>query len=297
MIDFTSIEQMLKDAEESGLALWEDILLSDCHHQDIDKEESLAKMENLLSAMEQTDARYCASDRSRSGLAGGDGGRMMEYAKGRTLCGEFISDVIAGALRTAECNACMKRIVAAPSAGSCGVLPAVLLAYKRYYGTERENLIHALYIASGIGAVIVSRASISGAEGGCQAEIGSAAAMAAAALVELEGGTPAQMANACAMAVKNLIGLACDPVAGLVEVPCVKRNVIGAMDALSAAQMAMAGIESRVPCDQVLDAMREVGQSLPPSLRETGKGGVAGTPFGIGIRTAMRQKSESHPES
>ena len=293
MIDFTSIEQMLKDTKESGLPLWENILLSDCRHQDIKREESLEKMESLLAAMEQTDAGYRAEDRSRSGLSGGDGGKMMEYAKGKTLCGEFISDVIAGALRTAECNACMKRIVAAPSAGSCGVLPAVLLAYKRHCGADRESLIHALYIASGIGAVIVSRASISGAEGGCQAEIGSAAAMSAAALVSLENGTPEQMAHACAMAVKNLMGLACDPVAGLVEVPCVKRNVIGAMDALSAAQMALAGIESRVPCDQVLDAMREVGQSLPPSLRETGRGGVAGTPFGVGVRTALKKRSES----
>ena len=139
----------------------------------------------------------------------------------------------------------------------------------------------ALYVASGFGLVIAARASISGAEGGGPAEIGSAAAMAAPALVHLRGGTPSMMAHACAMAVKNLLGLVCDPVGGLVEVPCVKRNVIGAMDALSAAQMALAGIESRVPPDQVLDAMAEVGRSLPPSLRETGKGGLAATPFGM----------------
>ena len=187
---------------------------------------------------------------------------------------------MAGALRMGECNACMKRIVAAPTAGACGVLPAVLLPYETEFGATHDQLVEALYVASGFGMIIASRASISGAEGGCQAEIGSAAAMAAPALVHLQGGSPEQMANACAMAVKNLLGLVCDPVGGLVEVPCVKRNVIGAMDALSAAQMALAGIESRVPPDQVLDAMREVGQSLPPSLRETGKGGLAATPFG-----------------
>ena len=166
------------------------------------------------------------------------------------------------------------------SAGSCGVLPAVLLPCGRRFGLPREQLIRALYVAAGFGMVIANRASISGAEGGCQAEVGSAAAMAAAALVFLMGGTDEMMANACAMAVKNLLGLVCDPVGGLVEVPCVKRNVIGAMDALSAAQMALAGITSRVPPDQVLDAMREVGDALPHSLKETGKGGLAATPFG-----------------
>ena len=207
---------------------------------------------------------------------------MAAYGQGeQTLCGPLLTDVMAGALRMGECNACMKRIVAAPTAGACGVLPAVLLPYRRHFGAEEEVLVQALYVAAGFGMVIAARASISGAEGGCQAEIGSAAAMAAAALVHLQGGTPEQMADACAMAVKNLLGLVCDPVGGLVEVPCVKRNVIGAMDAMSAAQMALAGITSRVPPDQVLDAMAEVGQSLPHTLRETGKGGLAATPFGL----------------
>ena len=146
---------------------------------------------------------------------------------------------------------------------------------------QAEAIVRALYVAAGIGAVVGYRASISGASGGCQAEVGTAAAMAAGALVDLRGGGPEQIGHAVAMALKNLMGLVCDPVAGLVEVPCVKRNVIGAMDALSAAQMALAGIESRVPPDQVLDAMAEVGRSLPPSLRETGKGGLAATPFGM----------------
>lgn len=281
MIDFESLEQMLLDTAASGLPLWENILQSDCQKQDITREQSWEKMSAMLDAMEQADTGYNPGDRSASGLSGGDGGKMADYAaKGAPLCGEFLTEVMAGALRMGECNACMKRIVAAPTAGACGVLPAVLLPYARQFSPSREQLVQALYIAAGFGMVIAHRACIAGAEGGCQAEIGSAAAMAAPALVFLQGGTPEQMTHSCAMAVKNLLGLVCDPVGGLVEVPCIKRNVIGAMNALSAAQMALAGIESRVPPDQVLDAMAEVGRSLPHTLRETGKGGLAATPFG-----------------
>ena len=222
-----------------------------------------------------------APQRTAGGLIDGMAHRQWTYAPGQSLCGPFLNRVMARALSCSEVNASMGRICAAPTAGACGVLPAVLLPCARHFSLSREQLVQALYVASGFGMVIAARASISGAEGGCQAEIGSAAAMAAPALVHLRGGTPSMMAHACAMAVKNLLGLVCDPVGGLVEVPCVKRNVIGAMDALSAAQMALAGIESRVPPDQVLDAMAEVGRSLPPSLRETGKGGLAATPFGM----------------
>ena len=282
MIEFTSIQQMLEETSSSGLPLWDAIRQADCQRQGISPQQSWDKMAAMLQAMEDADRSYQETDRSHSGLSGGDGGKMARYIRaGKPLCGPFLSEVMAGALRMGECNACMKRIVAAPTAGACGVLPAVLLPYARQFQAEADRLVEALYVASGFGMVIATRASISGAEGGCQAEIGSAAAMAAPALVHLQGGTPEQMANACAMAVKNLLGLVCDPVGGLVEVPCVKRNVIGAMDALSAAQMALAGIESRVPPDQVLDAMREVGQSLPHTLRETGKGGLAATPFGL----------------
>ena len=281
MIDFTSIQQMLEDTRTSGLPLWKNIMVSDCARQGIDEGVSWGRMRHMLAAMEQADRNYRAADRSASGLVGGDGGRMARYgAGGDTLCGPFLSAVMAGALRMGECNACMKRIVAAPTAGSCGVLPAVLLPCRERFGLTEEQMLQALYISAGFGMIIANRASISGAEGGCQAEIGSAAAMAAAALVFLMGGTEEMMADACAMAVKNLLGLVCDPVGGLVEVPCVKRNVIGAMDALSAAQMALAGITSRVPPDQVLDAMREVGDALPHSMKETGKGGLAATPFG-----------------
>ena len=277
MIQFTSIAQMLQGTD--GLPLWEAILESDCHSQGISRETSLERMNRLLQAMEDARRDYDPQQRSASGLVGGDGGRMARYGEGDTLCGPFFTEVMACALTMGECNACMKRIVAAPTAGACGVLPAVLLPYARHFGASREELIRALYVASGFGMILAARASISGAEGGCQAEIGSASAMAAPAVVYLQGGTPEQMAHSCAMAVKNLLGLVCDPVGGLVEVPCVKRNVIGAMNALSAAQMALAGITSRIPPDQVLDAMAEVGRALPRSLRETGTGGLAATPF------------------
>lgn len=279
---FSSVHEMIDLCKESGKPLYEVILESDLAESGLTRAESEAEMHRLWAVMRATSDGYCGADRSMSGFAGGDAAKVnAAAARGVLYADGYFADVMAEALKTAECNACMKRIVAAPTAGACGVLPAVLLPCARHFSLSREQLVQALYVASGFGMVIAARASISGAEGGCQAEIGSAAAMAAPALVHLRGGTPSMMAHACAMAVKNLLGLVCDPVGGLVEVPCVKRNVIGAMDALSAAQMALAGIESRVPPDQVLDAMAEVGRSLPPSLRETGKGGLAATPFGM----------------
>ena len=204
---------------------------------------------------------------------------MEEYRQSKEpLCGPFVSKVIARALEMGESNACMKRIVAAPTAGACGVLPAVLVPLYEEERVSEDEVIHALYTAAGIGQVIASRAFIAGAAGGCQAEIGAASAMAAGALVFLQGGDEEQISHGAAMALKNLLGLVCDPVAGLVEVPCVKRNVIGAVNALSSADMALAGITSRIPPDQVIDAMKEVGESMHVSLRETGEGGVANTP-------------------
>ena len=284
MIDFTSIEQMITGAERAGLPLWKGIQLSDCQRQDITPEASWAKMSAMLEAMTQADEGYRAGDRSRSGLTGGDGGKMSDYGQGGTLCGPFLTDVMAGALRMGECNACMKRIVAAPTAGACGVLPAVLLPCRKHLGVSDEALVQALYVASGFGMVIAARASISGAEGGCQAEVGSASAMAAGGVAYLLGGDGEAIAHAAALAMKNLLGLACDPVAGLVEVPCVKRNVIGAVNALTSADLAHAGIRSRIPPDEVFDAMRSIGKMLPEDLRETGKGGLAATPTGTAFR-------------
>ena len=180
----------------------------------------------------------------------------------KSLGGDYLAAVTAEALKTAECNACMKRIVAAPTAGSCGVLPAVLLPLARSGEADEESICDALYVAAGFGQVIAARATLAGAEGGCQAEVGAASAMAAAALCHLKGGAPEQCAAAAAMALGNLLGLVCDPVAGLVEVPCVKRNVVGAVNAVSCANMALAGVDYAIPCDEVIDAMGRVG-SLP----------------------------------
>lgn len=273
---FQSIEALLQSA--TNTPLWQVIQQDDCHDRGADTGESWSKMSSLWTAMVHSVRDYDGTCRSASGLIGGDG-MQMELA-GETLCGTFVQQVIATALKIGECNACMGCIVAAPTAGASGVMPAVLLPAQEKFHLSDETMVQALYVAAGFGQVIATRASISGAEGGCQAEIGSASAMAAAALVHLRGGTPDQMASACAMALKNLLGLVCDPVAGLVEIPCVKRNVVGAMNALSCADMALAGISSAIPCDEVIDAMRAVGDSMPTSLRETGLGGLASTPTG-----------------
>ena len=271
---FHSIETLLTSAADKPL--WQAVQEDDCRDRGVDRTDSQKRMETLWQAMVRSVAQYDGERRSTSGLVGGAGTQMEGVDD--TLCGPFIQQVIATALKTGECNACMGCIVAAPTAGASGVMPAVLLPTQSKFSLSDEVMVQALYVAAGFGQVIATRASISGAEGGCQAEIGSASAMAAAALVHLRGGTPEQMAAACAMALKNLLGLVCDPVAGLVEVPCVKRNVIGAMNALSCADMALAGITSAIPCDEVIDAMRSVGDSLPSALRETGMGGLAATP-------------------
>ena len=294
-MSFHSMQELFERMERDGLPLWEVVLSIDVEDRMVTREESMAKMLTAWQAMQDAADAYTGTRRSVSGLVGGDGLKMRQYAKrGRAMSGDYISEVIAEALSMAESNACMRRIVAAPTAGSCGVLPAVLLPLCKREELTQHQILEALYVASGIGSVIAHRASISGAEGGCQAEVGSAAAMAAGALVALRGGTAAQIGNAVAMALKNLMGLACDPVAGLVEVPCVKRNVIGAVDAVSAADMALAGIESRIPVDEVIDAMGEVGRRLPVELRETALGGLAATPTGRAVKKHMQ--GERHAE-
>lgn len=283
---FQSVDILLSCAQDKPL--WQAVQEDDCRDRGAQKSDSWEKMSTLWQAMLRSVHTYDGEHRSSSGLVGG-AGLLMEQAES-SLCGEFVQQVISTALKTGECNACMGCIVAAPTAGSCGVMPAVLLPTQNKFKLSDDQMIRSLYVAAGFGQVIASRACISGAEGGCQAEIGSASAMAAAALVHLRGGTPEQMAHACAMALKNLLGLVCDPVAGLVEVPCVKRNVIGAVNALSCADMALAGIRSAIPCDEVIDAMRTVGDSLPTSLRETGLGGLAATPTARRIAQRLSDK-------
>lgn len=283
-----SLQDMVERCEAGDKSFWQVVLEDDCIEEGITAEESMTRMQAMLNAMRQSDQDYDPTLRSASGLVGTDADRMASrLATGQMLTGPFMSNIMIKALRVAESNACMKRIVAAPTAGSCGVLPAVLLASAEERGLTDEDLLPALYTAAGIGEVIAARACLAGAEGGCQAEIGSASAMAAGALVCMLGGDANQIAHAAAMALKNLLGLVCDPVAGLVEVPCVKRNVIGAINAVASADMAMAGITSRIPPDEVIDAMRSVGRAMNADLRETGRGGLAGTPTGVRIREEM----------
>lgn len=319
---YQSLKEIIRLCGEEGIPFWRAVLQDDMNERSVSEAESRATMGKMWEAMLAASENYDPSLTSGSGLVGKDGAKMEEYRKqGGALVGDFVGKVIAQALQMGESNACMKRIVAAPTAGACGVLPAVLVPlyqenageYKEAESREsarncktaegcedvenresaggrervengsvaisRERIVEALYVAAGIGQVIAARAFIAGAQGGCQAEVGSASSMAAGALVYLKGGDNEQIVHAVAMAMKNLLGLVCDPVAGLVEVPCVKRNVIGAVNALAAADMALAGITSRIPPDQVIDAMKEVGESMHVSLRETGEGGVANTPY------------------
>ena len=281
---YQAVEEIQVRCEKENIPFWKAVQLEDCEENGITEDESWQQMKLMWTRMKEGIDAYNPSEISRSGLVGKEGGLMDEYRQnGKPLCGDFVSKVIANALKMGCNNACMKRIVAAPTAGACGVMPAVLVTYCREYGVDEDCMIEAMYVAAGIGQVIASRASLAGASGGCQAEIGSGSGMTAAAICAVKGGSAVQMGHACAMALKNLMGLVCDPVAGLVEVPCVKRNVGGAVNALAAADMALAGIISQIPVDQVIDAMGEVGMKMDVSLRETSLGGVAVSTRGVEI--------------
>ena len=281
-----SLRALMEAGENQDLC---DIIIhSDCVDRGVTKEASFEKMRALYAAIRRARAGYDPALRSASGMVGGDGAKMRAYVQnGKTICGDYIGQVIAQALEMGESNACMKCIVAAPTAGSCGVLPAGLLPYQAREGLDDNTMVRAMYVAGAIGQVVAAKASIAGAAGGCQAEIGTASAMGAAALCYLGGGDAQAVCHAAAIAIKSMLGLVCDPIAGLVEVPCVKRNAAGAMIAMSSADMALAGIRSAVPPDEVILAMREVGDKMDVSLKETGVGGVAGTPFGQKIAEKM----------
>lgn len=286
---YRSLEELCRRAEEITGGFWKAVEEDDCKERQISEEESFSQLKAMYQAMREADQNYDPALKSRSGLVGTDGGKLQEYADhGEPVCGEFLGRVMAKAVKMGESNACMKRIVAAPTAGACGVVPAVFLSMQEKYGFSDEKMTEALYVAAGIGGVIASRAFIAGAQGGCQAEVGSAAAMAAGGAAYLRGCDAEAIVHAAAMALKNLLGLVCDPVAGLVEVPCVKRNVSGAVVALSAADMALAGVRSRILPDEVIDAMREVGMAMPACVRETGEGGLAATPTGVRCRSCLQ---------
>ena len=274
-----SMSEIFERMARNGQEFWEVVLADDMDERQVSREASMAKMLTTWQAMQDAADSYTGRKRSVSGLVGGDGMKMRQYTfRGCAMTGGYVSEVIAEALSMAESNACMRRIVAAPTAGACGVLPAVLLPLCKYEELTQHQLLEALYVAAGIGSIIAYKASIAGASGGCQAEIGIASAMAASAAVELMGGTPEQCLDAASTVLMNMLGLVCDPVGGLVEYPCQNRNAAGVANALVAAEMALSGIRQLIPFDQMLDAMYAVGKRLPAELRETALGGCATTP-------------------
>ncbi len=282
MFGYDSVQELVEAAEKQQKRISDLVIEDQMIELGMTRDELTGKMiDNLQVMKEAVNEGLVSGRKSFSGLSGGDAFRLNEALKGdRMLGGTLFGKALVKAIAIAEVNATMGRICASPTAGSCGILPAVVLAAAEELGLSDEEAAAGLFTAGGIGMIIAAKASISGAEGGCQAECGSASAMAAAALVELAGGTPRMAANACAIALKGVLGLVCDPVAGLVEVPCVKRNAMGAANALAAADMALAGIESKIPVDEVISAMKAIGDAMSPKFKETAEGGLADTPTG-----------------
>lgn len=289
-----SLQAIITWCETNHKEFWEYMLYDDMRERNISREESVVQMQQIFEAMEHAINTYEPTRLSNSKLVGGNGDLLDKYFNNeynesnplKPLCGSFTGEAMTVALKMAEANACMQRIVAAPTAGSCGVIPAVLIPFYRQKKHNKDNIIKALYVCGAIGQVISERAGISGAAGGCQAEIGAASAMAAGALTFLQGGSAKQICHAAALALKGLLGLVCDPVGGLVEVPCVKRNVLGTVNAIACTDMVMAGIISKIPPDEVIDAMAEIGEKMDCSLKETSIGGLAATPTGMRYKKA-----------
>lgn len=282
--DKLALASWIEEAEKRSLPLCEILIEKNCKNLGLERNELIKNMKDMLDVMESSIQYGLTGIKSRSGLTGGNALKLREALSESarpSILGLNISDAVIFSLAVGEANAAMGRIVAAPTAGASGVLPGALFSLKKNYGLSGEQLAEGLVVAGSIGLVIASRSSISGAIGGCQAECGSAAAMAAGAAVSLLGGTPVQVGNAVAMTIKNMLGLVCDPVAGLVEVPCIKRNAGAVVQAMAAAEMALAGIESFIPPDEAIDAMKEVGDRLPCALKETADGGLAATPTAL----------------
>lgn len=285
MLEYDSIAAICEAAEQQQVTISALVLSDQAKQTEMPEEALYERMKNSLYVMQEAVREGKNPDlRSTSGLTGGDAARMEAYAAGGGITGTFLNHAMARAVAVSEYNAAMGRIVASPTAGSCGILPGTVVTMLEEGRCDEHAAVMALFTAGAIGMVIAQKASIAGAQGGCQAECGSASAMAAAALVELAGGTPAQAAHACAMAIKNQLGLVCDPVAGLVEIPCIKRNVSGAAIAFTSAEMALAGVKSRIPVDECVLAMRQVGDMLPCSLKETSQAGLAATPTGLRLK-------------
>ncbi|WP_210469439.1 L-serine ammonia-lyase, iron-sulfur-dependent, subunit alpha [Sporosarcina sp. 6E9] len=285
---FSSVKELVALAESqnkpiSEIMIEQEILITKRTREDI-----IEQMDNNLKVMEEAVEKGLQGVRSTSGLTGGDAVLIQKYMEsGKSLSGDVILDAVSKAVATNEVNAAMGMICATPTAGAAGIVPGTLFAVKNKLNPTREQMINYLFTSGAFGFVVANNASISGAAGGCQAETGSAGSMAAAAIVEMAGGTPQQSAEAFSIVMKNMLGLVCDPVAGLVEVPCVKRNAMGAAKALVGADMALAGVVSRIPTDEVIEAMHRIGQSMPSALRETARGGLAATPTGKALQAKI----------
>lgn len=287
---YQSVKDLVRTAEIQQKALSELVIEAECHESGSNRKEVWQRMQaNLLTmraAIKQGENELGV--RSKTGLTGGEAIKLKKYrAKGKTLSGDVMMAAVENAIATNEVNAAMGVICATPTAGSSGTLPGALFMLEQRLGLSEDQMIRFLFTAGGLGLIIANHAGIAGATGGCQEEVGSASAMAAAAAVEAAGGSPEQSSQALAIALSNLLGLVCDPIAGLVEIPCVKRNAIGAGNALIAADMALAGCTSMIPADECISALDKIGRSMPVELRETGLGGLAGTPTGQAIKAKI----------
>ncbi|MBP2032430.1 L-serine dehydratase [Clostridium algifaecis] len=279
-------EELIKICRGKSMKIWQYALLDEAKSTGVPEEKVFKKMKKNLEVMKQS-SNYALTHnvKSVSGLIGGDAYKLNEYLERQnSLTGNFMIKVMARALSCSEVNAAMGKIVAAPTAGSCGILPAVVISSCEKLGKNDDEMVKALFTASCVGVLIAKNATLAGAEGGCQAECGSAAAMASAAVVEMMGGTPDMCLTAGAIVIKNVLGLVCDPVAGLVEIPCAKRNASGAVNAVAAADMVMAGVYSKIPFDDAVSALYDVGRRMPCELRETALGGLAVTKMGLKLK-------------
>ncbi|WP_040980039.1 L-serine ammonia-lyase, iron-sulfur-dependent, subunit alpha [Oceanobacillus jeddahense] len=278
---FRTVAELVEMANTENIPISEVMIRQEMDVKEKTREEVFSEMEKNLVVMENAVEDALKGVQSVTGLTGGDAVKVQKYMKEKTpLSGNLMMDAVSKAMGTNEVNAAMGIICATPTAGSAGCVPGTLFAVKEQLNPTREEMVRYLFTSGAFGFVVANNAFISGAAGGCQAEVGSAGAMASAAIVEMAGGTPEQSAQAFAMTLKNMLGLVCDPVAGLVEVPCVKRNAGGSSLAIVSADLALAGVESRIPCDEVIGAMYRIGKQMPSSLRETGEGGLADTPTG-----------------
>ena len=285
-LTYESVEELVSAAHTSGRKISEIVLAEQAQALESGETAVYANMEKSFEVMKESVLNGMDKAlRSPSGLSGGNAFRLkLAVDSGANHFGHLLGNALSMALAVSEFNSCMGQIVAAPTAGSCGVLPAALISVTEEYLLPEKDLVMGLFTASAFGMVIAKNASIAGAEGGCQAEVGAASAMAAAALTEIFGGTPSMAAHACAIALKNIMGLVCDPVAGLVEVPCIKRNAMGVANAFTACELACAGIPSAIPADEVILAMKQVGKQMSPALKETSEGGLAATPTACRLR-------------